>query len=680
MPKNLHDFKPYLTEYVNQITEPSPDGAKNKYICPLCASGTGSNRSGAFSIKEDGLTWKCFSCGAGGDITDLVKALNTEIITTPKALEYLRQRFGGSEPKIKGSDIPKSTAQIEKEERLKIWKRYKEDLQRHPEAIAYLNGRGITSETIKRAGLGYYETEKGKFICFPYDKNFSYYAGRSIENNPKKQKHDKAPTREFGSEPIYNKGALSGSKPCFITEAIICALSIIQESDGRASAVSIGGKTGIQKIKNAVASGTVTAPALVIALDNEEDKTTREQAEKLKDYIDRSDKYSGSVIIADYMDFKEKDPNDLLQAKNGALKAFIDGALSKYEENEKNAKESELIAINSRNAVNLWDHYIENEYKNTKIIKTEWGELDKYLGGGIYPSLYVLGAGSSVGKTTFLVQLADMIAINNDIRRKNDPNSQDNHILFFSLEQSAPELISKSIARLVYESNKIKTTGITAQDILIQEMNSKLDPKKRDLAEKVYQHVYAPFGKYIYYFEAHPERIGVKDIREEVEKHIKNTGINPVVFIDYLQILKPFDEDKNIGDRERLDHNISELKKISANYNIPVFVLSSINRNSYDVSPGMESLKGSGGIEYGADIVLSLEPAGVFTGRSRENRERLKEHRLSEESRSVILNIHKNRNGSLSYKGKVLYCLFEPKYSYFGLEYLAKPAKKEKAE
>lgn len=40
------------------------------WICPLCGSGNGSNRSGAFRIQSD--RWKCFACGKSGDVFDLI--------------------------------------------------------------------------------------------------------------------------------------------------------------------------------------------------------------------------------------------------------------------------------------------------------------------------------------------------------------------------------------------------------------------------------------------------------------------------------------------------------------------------------------------------------------------------------------------------------------------------------
>ena len=46
------------------------------YQCPLCGSGTGKSKTGAFGLyEENGVQkWKCQSCGKVGDIFDLIGA------------------------------------------------------------------------------------------------------------------------------------------------------------------------------------------------------------------------------------------------------------------------------------------------------------------------------------------------------------------------------------------------------------------------------------------------------------------------------------------------------------------------------------------------------------------------------------------------------------------------------
>ena len=94
----------------------------------------------------------------------------------------------------------------------------------------------------------------------------------------------------------------------------------------------------------------------------------------------------------------------------------------------------------------MLDNYIANTFlidleNNSKYQakSTKFKELDQKLSGGLKNGLYVFGAISSLGKTTFVLQLADNIA------------SQGHKAIIFSLEQSRFELVSKSLSRLTYE-------------------------------------------------------------------------------------------------------------------------------------------------------------------------------------------------------------------------------------
>lgn len=59
--------------YVQEITEPSRNGGKNQY---LCNSGTGSQRSGAFTVYPDTNSYHCLACDANGDIFNLYVEMN----------------------------------------------------------------------------------------------------------------------------------------------------------------------------------------------------------------------------------------------------------------------------------------------------------------------------------------------------------------------------------------------------------------------------------------------------------------------------------------------------------------------------------------------------------------------------------------------------------------------------
>jgi hypothetical protein len=83
-----HQFYGCLSTYVENIAQRSRGGF---HVCPICGSGNGPNKSGAFSIHGDGEHWKCFSCGLGGDLFDLIGRVEkiSDFISQKKRAEEL---------------------------------------------------------------------------------------------------------------------------------------------------------------------------------------------------------------------------------------------------------------------------------------------------------------------------------------------------------------------------------------------------------------------------------------------------------------------------------------------------------------------------------------------------------------------------------------------------------------
>ena len=88
-------LKPFLIDYVNEITQLSRNGGKNQYICPFCNSGTGRNGTGAFTYYPDTKTYKCFACGEHGDIFTLYAKLNNLSLISdfPQIVADLEKKF-----------------------------------------------------------------------------------------------------------------------------------------------------------------------------------------------------------------------------------------------------------------------------------------------------------------------------------------------------------------------------------------------------------------------------------------------------------------------------------------------------------------------------------------------------------------------------------------------------------
>lgn len=294
-------------------------------------------------------------------------------------------------------------------------------------------------------------------------------------------------------------------------------------------------------------------------------------------------------------------------------------------------------------------------FQRSNMINTGFKNYDD-ITGGLFPSLYVIGAISSLGKTTFIHQMCDNIA------RAGTP------VLFFSLEQSALELVTKSIARI--NAAHCIEQGIARADlsvhckpaITLRQRGIQTEQSKQALEE--YNSTIAANMNIIEgNFETNAEYI-----REYTKHYITKTGRAPVVVVDYLQIMQA-PTGNGSGNKDSIDFNVTELKRISRDFNIPVIVISAFNRANYMNQVSFENFKESGGIEYTADVLIGLQlkilsekefnPDGQNNVNAR--REKIKEAK-NKIPREIQLCCIKNRNGRSSFDLNFLYF---PNYDLF---------------
>ncbi len=649
-------LKGYLRNYVESVTQKSK-GA-NLYVCPLCGSGTGKSGTGAFSIKN-GTSWKCFSCNAGGDIFDLYGAING-------TADHNEQLKGLSE--LYGVQIAsyRSTAQEdfspEYQNHAKT-EQYTHNsihtsvytqadppqqtdytdffLQAHKavEQTDYWKRRGLSKETVDRFKLGYVaEWRHPKAPKAPTSPRliiptspYSYLARDTREQIPEEQRaYSKS---KVGSIQLFNKKALqTATKPIFIVEGELDALSII-EVGGEAVAL---GTTTKSKALIELLKAQAPSQALIIALDNDEagQRASRELTEGLQGL--NIPCYSFNPCG------QYKDANEALQRDREALTIAVEEAEHLQDEEAQAQKEAYLK--------NSTAHYLQSfvngiaDSVDTPYIPTGFKKLDSVLDGGLYEGLYIVGAISSLGKTTIITQIADQIA-----RAGTD-------VLIFSLEMARAEIMAKSISRHTLQS--VLATGgdirnaKTARGITTGKRYIDYSQTERDLINNAIME-YSQYAQNIYISEGVGD-IGAEQIRETVQKHILFTGKTPVVIIDYLQILAPYSE--RATDKQNTDKAVMELKRISRDYKTPVIGISSFNRANYKEAVTMEAFKESGAIEYSSDILIGLQLKGAGKKDFDANEAKRKD------PREIELVILKNRNGRT---GDSLSFNFYPLFNYF---------------
>lgn len=517
----------------------------------------------------------------------------------------------------------------------------------------YLTARGISTETAARFMLGYdpdfREGTGGRSwaaLIIPTSRE-SYTARNTDPEAGAKDRY-----RKKGGSNIFNLKALAGSTaPLFITEGELDALSII-EAGGEAIALGSTENTG--KLLSALET-TRPARPVILALDN--DTRGRAASQTLADGLQRlSISFISPDIYGGY-----KDANERLIADRAGLEEEIQQVYGKVLEIEKKEAEREIEEYSQNSAANYIESFIQEieSSKTASYIPTGFKNVDEILDGGLYAGLYVVGAISSLGKTTFCLQVADQVA------------AAGHDVIIFSLEMARSELMAKSISRNSYivsqRQTKDSAAAKTTRGIMTGSRYANYSELDRAIIRGAFKE-YSQYAGHIYIKEGVGD-IGVKQVREAVEQHINITGRSPVILIDYLQILAPYND--RATDKQNTDKAVLELKRISRDYSLPVLAISSFNRDNYTSPVNMASFKESGAVEYSSDVLLALQYAGMdyAEGEAEKNREKRVRQLIKEavangksgKPQLIQLKILKNRNGS---KGETLLDFF-PMFNYF---------------
>lgn len=253
MNETIEKLKPFLLDYVNEITEPSRNGSRNQYICPLCNSGTGKNHSGAFTVYPDTNSYHCFACDANGDIFNLYGEVNriSDFRTIANELKAKYNIFS-SQPIRQKKQPAKSTEQREE----KDYTKFLAMVEQHLHETNYLTNRGLSVKTQKKFHCGYtpnfmYKSNQTTpaVIIPTSDTSFMW---RSTTENIKQKR---------GISHILNPVALNAPY-CFVVEGEIDCMSV---DECGFACIGLGSTSNIRKIFDFDTSKTV----LILALDND---------------------------------------------------------------------------------------------------------------------------------------------------------------------------------------------------------------------------------------------------------------------------------------------------------------------------------------------------------------------------------------------------------------------------
>ncbi len=629
-----------------------------QYICPICGSGSrgGRDSDGALTFYSDSNRFKCFACSDepgtfGGKGQDTLGALcllwscsetevfdregltidssNTQRATRSAQSDFSEIKMDKTPPTTEGAETA-SQELTEAADLTAYFAECRERLKRSPEAISYLQARGITLDTALQFWIGFDPAADPAQSNHPTPRLITptcrtHYAARSIDpDTPSKW----AKMNNKGGRPaIFNAKVLqdSSTEAVFVTEGFFDALSIIEVGG---QAIALNSTSNASKLLEQLREKR-TAATLILCFDNDDagkkcTKTLREGLQRL------NISYVTADLCGGY-----NDPNEALQGNRERFTAAVNEAIR-------------TTAARPDNISDYIDNLMSGEidsFKEAKNRHTGFADLDEKA-KGLYAGLYVIAAISSLGKTTFALNVADNLA------------EAGEDVLFFSLEQSRLELVSKSLARKT--AQKDITTAVNSLSIrrgyLPEQVLTAADEYKKGIADRL-SIIEGNFA------------CNISFIGDYIRRYIAKTGKKPIVFIDYLQILQPEQDERGRTQttKETVDSTVTELKRLSREQGLTIFVISSVNRANYLTPIDFESLKESGGIEYTCDVLWGLQ-LQVLNDPIFDSKEKIKQKRQKVKAakaaspRKIELVCLKNRYGVSSYSA---YFDYTPEFDLF---------------
>lgn len=501
------------------------------------------------------------------------------------------------------------------------------------QAKDFIFSRGFNQDTLKRFNIGYAE-DYGNIVIPITAKQ---YTTRNLEHDKNKREYKKINNGEDTA--LFNSQVVSTTTDkdiCFVSEGEFDAMSFEQIG---VKAIALRSTENVRLLFDTIKNKNIT---FVLALDN--DQAGRECRNELHDKLIK-------LGFAEPIDFDlgiYKDPNEMLvKAPTEFTKqahAIVDNFKSKntQQETPQNTQDKEKINSDYDNQSNLamlsdFCNYIETN-KYVSPISTGFKKLDSILDGGLWSGVYIIAAISSIGKTTFTMQIADHVA------------KHGNDVMVFSLEMTRRQLIAKSLSRLTYE-NESKIDSKNTGEILHPHHYATYSEHDNNVIKRALQK-YSEYAKNIFTFE-NENGITAEMIYKCVENHIKHRNKKPVIVVDYMQLISATSE--KFSDKQNMDKLMTIIKQCTTKFNVPVILISSLNREGYTQKISLQSLKESGGIEYCAEVILGLQ----FRDMGKDFDIDEAKARNPREIEMIVL---KNRFGMT---GTTINYDFYPEYNYF---------------
>ena len=311
---------------------------------------------------------------------------------------------------------------------------------------------------------------------------------------------------------------------------------------------------------------------------------------------------------------------------------FIDQAEKRIMEVNQSGRKTGYVA--SRDLlIQVFNKITERAKRKNPItgVPTGFDVLDKMTGGMQPGDLVIVAARPSMGKTAFVLNLAQNACILPQRYRDSPPEERPvlHPVLFFSLEMGATQLVERVLcAEARIDAGKLRTGAF-----LENEWQQMTEAASRMSEAKFYIDDQA--APSILEMRARARRFrGDKQIFPDIP------GQMGMIIVDYLQLAR--------GGRSRYDSREQEISEISRGLKamakelkMPVLALSQLNRavdSRADHRPQLSDLRESGAIEQDADVIMFIYREERYAPNEEE--------RKKVENKAEII-IGKQRNGPI---------------------------------
>jgi replicative DNA helicase len=242
-------------------------------------------------------------------------------------------------------------------------------------------------------------------------------------------------------------------------------------------------------------------------------------------------------------------------------------------------------------------------------LSTGFADLDKMTSGLHGGEMIVVAARPSVGKTSFAMNVAESVSIDQKLP-----------VGVFSLEMSSESLVLRMLcSRARVNMRNVRDGFLAERDF----------PKITSAAGKM---AAAPL------FIDDTAGLSILQLRAKARRMWQQYGVKLFV-IDYLQLLHS--TNRRADNRQQEIADISNgIKALAKELNVPVIVLAQLNRSMEKEGfrrPRMSDLRESGAIEQDADLI------GLLYDPNKKDEE--EDAPQDNDTKSIVLYIAKQRNG-----------------------------------